>query len=342
MIPRTTTACQTPHWQRLLARGFRRTRDLLDYLAIDPGRIPGYQAAERDFGLRVPVAYADLMERGNPRDPLLHQVLPRAEELREQPGFVSDPVADLDRLQGNGVIGKYRGRLLLITTGACAVHCRYCFRRHYPYAESGPRQWQEAVDLIGRSADTEEVILSGGDPLMLSDPRLSQLFELLAKIPHLKRLRLHSRLPALLPERLTETLRQALCGLPQRIILVLHVNHPREVTQRLAMALAPLRRDGITLLNQSVLLRGVNDSAPTLQRLSEALFEAGILPYYLHQLDPVQGAAHFAVSASRAMTLHQALRDTLPGYLVPRLVQELPGAASKIPLAPTIPTDGAR
>jgi EF-P beta-lysylation protein EpmB len=274
------------------------------------------------------------MQPGNPADPLLRQVLPLAEELAEVPGYTADPVGDLDAKAGTGLLHKYHGRALLITTGACAVHCRYCFRRHFPYSEeqAGRDQWAGVLaDLAGR-ADIDEVILSGGDPLSLSDQRLQPLIEGLDRIGHLRRLRIHTRLPIVLPDRLTAELATMLAASRLTVSMVLHANHPNELTGTLGDALGPLRQSGITLLNQAVLLAGVNDEVDTLARLSEALFDLGILPYYLHQLDPVSGAAHFQVADETARLLHKALRDRLPGYLLPRLVCEKPGAPAKLPL----------
>ncbi len=334
MIHRTSATCQTPAWQQQLTSAFTRVEALFEYLRIDPDLLPGARAAAREFSLRVPVGYAALMEPGNPHDPLLRQVLPIDDELRLQPGFSTDPVGDLDRSVGTGVLQKYRGRVLVITTGACGIHCRYCFRRHYPYSNSsaGCDRWRDTLDFITRSGQINEVILSGGDPLMLSDNRLSQLAQKLSEIPHVKRLRVHTRLPAVLPERITTEMSGWLSDSGLQSVLVLHVNHAREITDPLRTALSSLRSAGVSLLNQSVLLRGVNDSSRALVELSEGLSAAGVLPYYLHQLDPVQGASHFAVPDPEAIELHQAVRHQLPGYLVPRLVREIPGSESKTPL----------
>ncbi len=334
MIHRTAAPCQTPSWQQQLASAFTRVEALLDYLKIDLDLLPGARAAAKDFSLRVPVGYAALMEPENPHDPLLRQVLPIDDELRLRPGFSTDPVGDLDRSVETGVLQKYHGRVLLITTGACGIHCRYCFRRHYPYSGSSAERgyWRNAIDFIVRSEQISEVILSGGDPLMLSDKRLAHLTRVLAEIPHVKRLRVHTRLPAVLPERITAEMSDWLSNPELQSVLVLHINHAREITEILRAALSSLRATGVSLLNQSVLLRGVNDSPQALVELSEGLFAAGILPYYLHQLDPVQGAGHFAVPEPEAIELHRAVMRELPGYLVPRLVQEIPGSGSKTPL----------
>ncbi len=329
MIPRTTTS-----WQQQLSEAFTRVEDLFAYLEIPGKLMPQAQRASRDFALRVPRSFASQMEKGNPEDPLLLQVLPRAEELVEHPGFITDPVGDRDHTEAPGVLHKYDGRILLIATGACGVHCRYCFRRHFPYGESnaGKDQWAESLELLSRSPDTREVILSGGDPLTLSDTRIASLVKALNEIPHLERLRIHSRLPVLVPERITGDMVDWLTLGRLQPILVFHVNHPREISERLTDALAPLRARGITLLNQAVLLRGVNDSPETLCDLSEVLFSSGILPYYLHMLDPVRGSGHFDLPEARAKHLLNMVRRRLPGYLVPRLVRETTGAPSKTPL----------
>ncbi len=334
MIPRTDAAWQTPDWQQALSRAFRTPEALYDYLGIDRATLPQAHAASRQFELRVPREYAALMERGNPQDPLLRQVLPSAEELIHRAGFSADPVGDHAATAGQGILHKYHGRILLITTGACAINCRYCFRRHYPYNEATAyeNEWENVSRYLLAHPDINEVILSGGDPLSLSDQKLDRLLRQLEQIPHLQRLRIHSRLPVVLPQRITHEFTKLLEASRLKSILVLHANHSREITPDLQQALAPLQQNGTALLNQSVLLHGVNDSVDELARLSEALFSAAVLPYYLHRLDPVQGAAHFQVSDEKASLLMQRLRTMLPGYLVPRLVCEIPGQKAKSPL----------
>jgi EF-P beta-lysylation protein EpmB len=303
-------------------------------LQLPDAWLPAARRAAAAFPLRVPRYFVGLMQPGDPDDPLLRQVLPLAEELLETPGYSADPVGDLAAKAGTGLLHKYHGRALLITTGACAVHCRYCFRRHFPYSteQAGRDQWHGVLaDLAGRS-DIDEVILSGGDPLSLSDLRLRPLLEGLERLSQLRRLRIHTRLPIVLPERLTAELADLLASSRLSVSMVLHANHANELSDTLGEALAPLRRAGITLLNQSVLLAGVNDEAAILAQLSEALFDLGVLPYYLHQLDPVSGAAHFQVTDTAARQLHNTLRERLPGYLLPRLVCEKPGAPAKLPL----------
>ncbi|MFZ1642955.1 MAG: EF-P beta-lysylation protein EpmB, partial [Candidatus Contendobacter sp.] len=249
-------------------------------------------------------------------------------------GFVADPVGDRAAQAAPGVLHKYHGRALLLVTGACAVHCRYCFRREYPYAEShaGVDRWRPALAYLAGDSSLREVILSGGDPLSLSDRRLSALLVELDRIPHLERLRIHSRLPIVLPERVDDGLLEQLTRTRLRPVLVVHVNHPREIDDLVRVALARLAAAGVTLLNQSVLLHGVNDSAAVLAELSEALFAARVLPYYLHLLDPVCGAAHFYVNKTEASAMMKVLRQRLPGYLAPRLVCEQPGQPAKTPV----------
>ncbi len=322
-------------WQQELARGFRRPADLLKALDI-PSDHPGLSFEDSAFPLRVPRCFAARMERGNPADPLLQQVLPRKIEYRAAPGFGADPVGDKRAMPLPGLLHKYHGRVLLVGTGACAIHCRYCFRRHFPYGDARPG-WGGALDYIANDGSIREVILSGGDPLTLSDGRLADLTSSLDAIPHVKRLRIHTRLPVVLPARIDEGFMAWLTRLRLDKVMVIHANHPNELDDEAATALARLKAAGITLLNQAVLLQGINDDAAVLTDLSERLFAAGVLPYYLHQLDKVQGAAHFEVDDERAMSIHRQLLIRLPGYLVPRLVREQAGEAYKSPLSQTSP-----
>jgi len=331
MIARTSAAWQPASWQQELAAGFRDAAELLDALELNADALPERVAIDAAFPLRVPRGFVRRMRRGDPRDPLLRQVLPLALESSERPGFVHDPVGDRAAARVPGLIHKYRGRVLLITTGACAIHCRYCFRRHYPYTDTAPRDdWEAALDYIRRDTSIHEVILSGGDPLLLSDARLAALLARLGAISHVARLRIHTRLPVVLPERLDTGLLDVLTAQRLPVAMVIHANHPREIDTVVAGALAPLRAAGIALLNQTVLLRDVNDDIETLAALNESLFAAGVLPYYLHLLDRVAGAAHFEVAEDTARGLLEGLREALPGYLVPRLVREVAGAPSKL------------
>jgi len=321
-------------WQQALRDAITDPADLLHRLQLplsmaDP-------AAQRSFDLRVPRAFLSRMQPGDPDDPLLLQVLPSAREMIAAPGFTADPLAERSANPSAGVVHKYRDRVLLITSGGCAINCRYCFRRHFPYQQNqlGPEQWQQALEYIDSHPELSEAILSGGDPLVTPDKRLARMIEDLAGIDHLKRIRIHSRLPVVIPERITRTLTEALTTTRLKPVLVLHCNHPREIDDNVRAAIGRLRDSGVTLLNQAVLLRGINDNVETLQQLSETLFEVGVLPYYLFVLDPVAGAAHFDVPDTEAQRLVGALQARLPGYLVPRLAREIPGRPSKTLLTP--------
>lgn len=335
-IARSRRAQQPAPWQAALRHAWRDPLALLAELGLDAEQVALDPAAARDFPFRVTREYAARMRRGDPHDPLLRQVLPGAAERVEVPGFGDDPVGEHDRAQGS-LIQKYTGRVLLLVSGACAVHCRYCFRREFPYAGAVGRQpLEQALAVLAASPDIVEAILSGGDPLSVDDATLENLVARLAALPHLRRLRVHTRLPVVLPSRVTAGLLAALTGTRLPCVLVLHVNHAQEIDAELAAAIADLRGAGITVLNQAVLLAGVNDDADTLAALSEALFAAGALPYYLNVLDRVRGAGHFAVSDERAAALERALRGRLPGYLMPRFVREVADAPAKLPLVETM------
>ena len=332
--PRQPAALVPVRWQQALRAAVRDPRELLDLLGLDRLAPRLSDEAMAQFPLRVPRGFVARMRRGDPRDPLLRQVLPLDDEMRPMPGFGLDAVGDGAAKTAPGVIQKYRGRALLVATGSCAIHCRYCFRRHFPYAEETAARdgWRDAVDLIRRDASIEEVLLSGGDPLSLSNGKLAELTGALADIPHLRRLRIHSRLPIVVPERVDDGLMGWLSTLPWPVTLVVHANHANEFDGTVDAALGRLRAAGVHLLNQAVLLRGVNDSVDALAALSERGFAAGVLPYYLHQLDRVAGVAHFEVDDAHARALHAGLAARLSGYLVPRLVREIPGDTGKRPL----------
>jgi len=318
-----------PAWQ--LARHFLRAGELLEALGLDPC-LPGLDPQHlRDFPLRVPHAFVSRMRKGDPRDPLFLQVWPAGAEALETPGFTGDAVGDLHRLKPGGLIHKYQGRALVVSTGACAVHCRYCFRRHFPYGEhlASRGHWRETLAALAADPSIEEVILSGGDPLSLDDDKLAALAAGLERIPHVRRLRLHTRTAVVLPERVDEALLAWLGRSRLQKVVVLHVNHPNEIDAAVEAAAARLRGAGATLLNQSVLLKGVNDDPAVLAALSGRLFACGVLPYYLHLLDRVQGAGHFEVNENIAVEIMGELAARLPGYLVPRLARELPGAPAK-------------
>lgn len=321
-------------WQQLWRQAERDPRRLLARLGLEAEAARLSDQAAAQFALRVPQGFINRMRRGDLNDPLLRQVLPLADEMRLVPGFSLDAVGDTAAKKATGVIQKYQGRALLVTTGSCAIHCRYCFRRHFDYAgENAARgNWGEAVAAIAADPSIDEVILSGGDPLSLATPKLAELTGQLASIAHLRRLRIHTRLPVVLPERVDEELLAWLASLPWPVALVIHANHANEFDQHVFQAMAALRSTGVALLNEAVLLAGVNDSVDALCALSQTSFAAGVLPYYLFQLDRVQGTAHFEVPDARALELVEGVRRRLSGYLVPRLAREIAGEASKRPL----------
>jgi|SRR5699024_9533633 len=325
---------EVPNWQQQQANAITNLNELLSVLQLTLEDLPRALQASEQFPVRVPRSFVARMEVGNAHDPLLRQVLASGAEMEVVPGYTQDPLEEAVHTPVPGILHKYHGRVLFVITGACAVHCRYCFRRHFPYQEYMPTQERFAAALawLGQQEDVHEVILSGGDPLSLSDRKLAGLVHALADIPHLRRLRIHSRNPVVIPERLTQPLEQLLGHSRWQSVLVLHVNHANEITQTLAERVSGLRRAGVTVLNQAVLLAGVNDTVAAQEALANRLFAAGVLPYYLHQLDKVAGAAHFVVPDEQAAALMHALRGRLPGFLVPRLVREEAGDHSKTPV----------
>ena len=330
-------------WCRLWREAVRDPRELVSLLGLE-GQVTGLsEAAAAQFPLRVPRGFVARMRPGDPHDPLLRQVLPLDEELRPMPGFDLDAVGDGAAKAGPGVIHKYHGRALLIATGSCAVHCRYCFRRHFPYAEetAAAGQWHEAVAAIATDPSIDEIILSGGDPLSLSTAKLAELTGQLAALPQVRRLRLHTRLPVVLPERVDAEFTAWLQTLPWPVAVVIHANHANEFDAGVDAALARLHAAGATLLNQAVLLRGVNDSLDAQTALAERGYAAGALPYYLHLLDRVHGAAHFEVPQAEALALHREMAAALPGYLLPRLVREVAGDRGKRAVVMPEPGTGA-
>lgn len=316
-------------WQRELAAAVRELDELCRLLALEPAELPAAAAA---FPLLVPRGFVARMRRGDPRDPLLLQVLPVPAEDRAVAGFTADPLHEREALAAPGLVHKYAGRALLLAAPGCAVNCRYCFRREFPYAESGATRAgvDAALEAIAADDTLREVILSGGDPLLLDDGRLADLIDRLGAIGHVRRLRIHTRLPIVLPERVTEALADTLCGSRLACVVVVHANHPAELDDAVAAAIARLATAGAILLNQSVLLAGVNDSAAVLATLSERLVDLGVVPYYLHLLDRVRGTAHFEVEEATARRLLDELRCRLPGYAVPRLAREVPGEPAKL------------
>jgi EF-P beta-lysylation protein EpmB len=344
MIPATNLGrhpASSPSWQQELAEAITDPDALAGALGLDPALFPSAAQAAALFRLRVPRAFLRRMRPGDPDDPLLRQVMPLAAELASPGGFGPDPLAESGALRAPGLLQKYRGRALLVATGACAVNCRYCFRREFPYPEQlGHDALRQALAAIAADPGIEEVILSGGDPLSLSDARLRTLTAQLALIPHIRRLRVHTRLPVVLPSRVDAGLVRWLAQLPWPVAMVLHSNHGNEIDDSVREACGRLRAAGVTLLNQAVLLRAVNDSVAALSDLSQKLFAAGVVPYYLHLLDRVRGAAHFEVPEATAQQLVGELAATLSGYLVPRLVREVPGGPAKIPVPVVFPPWG--
>lgn len=318
-------------WQKELANCITQPDELLEILGLDPSLLPAALSASKDFSMRIPRPYIARMERSNPDDPLLRQVLPLAEETEEVEGFSLDPLAEQTSNPTEAVIHKYQGRLLLVTSSACAVNCRYCFRRHFPYADNrlGGHYFDKALNYIRNDSSIREVILSGGDPLASSDNRLKKLAQELTDIPHLTTLRIHTRMPVVIPSRICDELLDWFCTTRLKPVMVIHCNHANEIDDQVRTVLLRLKKAGVTMLNQSVLLKGINDSVDSLEALSNKLFDAGVMPYYLHLLDKVQGAAHFDIPNNEGQRLVKELMLRCPGYLVPKLIREVAGEGSK-------------
>lgn len=352
IIPKKTSPVET-HWQKELANSFTNLHSLLEYLEIKEETIASKEASNGDlfansiantqidahsqarrlFSMRVPKPFAKLMQKGNWHDPLLQQVVPQEAEFLEKHGYVSDPLEEQNG-ETNALIHKYKSRILLIVRGGCAVNCRYCFRRHFPYQKNqlGNSQYKEVIDYVKKDTNLNEVILSGGDPLMANDQQLVKIAQQIDQIPHIKRLRIHTRLPVVIPSRITQEFVTWLSELRIKPIIVLHINHANEISDALKAKTRLLNKAGILVLNQSVLLQNINNNADVLVALSEALIEADILPYYLHMFDKVKGASHFDVEKQEAKDLMAQLIKRLPGFLVPKLVQELAGQPGKTPI----------
>ncbi|MBT8132565.1 MAG: EF-P beta-lysylation protein EpmB [Gammaproteobacteria bacterium] len=318
-------------WQSTMQQAVVSVDELLAILQLDRRQLPELDDSS-PFPLRVPHPFISRMRVGDPADPLLLQVLPLGKENVVANGFINDPLAEAAATRGDGVVSKYHGRTLLVTTGACPVHCRYCFRRHFPYQEQALRGGIDATIEKLTALDHEEIILSGGDTLSLGNKRLSRLLDGLQRLPALERLRIHTRFPVIVPQRIDEELLALLANVPQPLVIVLHVNHAQELDDHVKTAVRAFRDINITVLNQSVLLAGINATVEAQIDLAGALWQTGVMPYYLHQLDPVAGAAHFEVCDQDALKIIAAMRRRLPGYLVPKLVREKAGATSKTPL----------
>ena len=320
-----------PKWQQEYKASFTNIEQLCQTLELNIDQLPISENASKQFLFRAPQSYVARMQKSNPNDPLLLQVLPTNDEDENFPGYSPDPVGDLQSIKTPGLLQKYKGRALLLVTSLCAIHCRYCFRRHFPYSSQNPRQdqWSLALEELKQDQSISEVILSGGDPLVLNDLELTKLINQLEEIKHIKRLRIHTRLPVVIPNRINNELLTWIKNSRLQIIMVLHINHAQEINNELCQKLTKLNNINCTLLNQSVLLKNINDHASSLIELSEALFDAGVLPYYLHLLDKVDGAAHFDIAEETATTIMQEVSHQLPGYLVPKLVKEVSGKKAK-------------
>lgn len=336
MIPRTIPTWQSLNWQEELSQLINSPEMLFQLLNLDEKYLPAAQKAHELFPLRTTHSYISRIEQGNIHDPLLKQILPIALEHESPSDFTADPLEEHSFTKTKGLIHKYQGRVLLVAASQCAINCRYCFRRHFDYAANTPsrKEWEETLDYIRQANDLEEVILSGGDPLAISDKQFFWLLEQLSSIEHIQRLRIHTRLPIVIPQRITEDFLNKIAAFNQRfqLVMVVHCNHAQEIDAAVGEVLNALSNAGVTMLNQSVLLKGINDKPATLAELSKQLFRYKTLPYYLHALDKVIGAGHFNVEEHQAIQIHRTLLTLLPGYLVPKLVKEEPNKKSKTPL----------
>ena len=326
------TGCD--NWKSILRHSYLSWEVLLNYLDLKPEQIQTNDPSQRTFPFKVTSQYASRIQKGNPKDPLLRQIIPLAEEEISHPDYQDDPLKEIGhRRDSSLLINKYKGRALMITTGSCAIHCRYCFRKHFPYTEKiGHQKILTALDELQHLNGIHELILSGGDPLILDDLKLDAILKGLSEFPHIRRVRIHTRIPVVFPPRITPSLLRTLSNRRYALILVTHINHPNEIDEEVRVAINALRQNQITLLNQSVLLKDVNDDYDTLLNLSNKLFEIGILPYYIHMLDKVTGTTHYGVTRRKAKSLQKLLFASLPAYLVPRFVEEIPGIASKNPI----------
>ncbi|WP_150137164.1 EF-P beta-lysylation protein EpmB [Candidatus Enterovibrio altilux] len=332
IITRDTSSVEQ-NWLKELGNSVSDPRMLLQQLDIEPSQWTSGFSSQVLFAQRVPQSFIDRMEKGNPNDPLLRQVLPVVNEFENTKNFSTDPLEEQSNSLA-GLLHKYKNRVLIIVKGGCAINCRYCFRRHFPYQynKGNKKIWREAINYLHKHLEIDEVILSGGDPLMAKDHELEWLIDAIEEVSHVTRLRIHSRLPVVIPSRVTSALIHILGSSRLNVVLVTHINHANEINEELRGAMAKLKQIDVTLLNQSVLLRGINDSVDALKKLSNTLFDAGILPYYLHVLDKVKGAAHFLVEDEEARVLMARLIQEVSGYVVPRLMREIGGRNSKTPL----------
>nr|WP_136250494.1 EF-P beta-lysylation protein EpmB [Ningiella ruwaisensis] len=344
IIPKKTIPVTIPldksnesSWQSELANAYTDPASLLNYLQLNPEDYAQHFAARRLFNMRVPRPFAKLMQTNKWDDPLLKQVFPAKEEFQSHPDFVGDPLQEHNNALP-GILHKYQNRALFIVKGGCAVNCRYCFRRSFPYEENAvsKAKWRDVLNYVAKTDALDEVIFSGGDPLMAKDSHLAWLAEQISQIPHIKRLRIHTRFPVVIPQRINDEFLSWFAKVKLQKIMVFHINHANEVSPDLKSACAKLRGAGVHLLNQAVLLRGINDSVQEQIALNEAVFEAGILPYYLHLLDKVEGASHFDTPQDKAKQIMAEVIKRQPGYLVPKLVREIAGQPGKTPIDLTL------
>lgn len=331
-IPCSETTQAIPLWRQIQRGNFTRIEPLFEFLELSEDLKKKVLLRPR-FALNIPRRLAAKMAKNTLDDPLLRQFVPLEEELAVIPGFVKDPVQDQRFQKTKKILHKYQGRALLITTSACAMHCRYCFRQNFPY-ETEEKSFESEIAYIAQDSTLSEIVLSGGDPLSLSDGTLAHLFRSLDAITHLKRIRFHTRFPVGIPERIDDSFLELLASSSKQIFFIVHINHPKELDSDVAQALKKIQCLGIPVLNQSVLLKGVNDDEETLLNLSEALINAGIIPYYLHALDPVQGTSHFSIPEERGPHLIRHIQERLSGFGVPRFVREEPGLPSKTFITP--------
>ncbi len=319
-----------PVWKTILRKNFRRLEDLASYLELTPDQREQLSKSP-SFALNVPLRLAQKMQKGTLDDPLFKQFVPTLEELTVHPDFNKNPVGDCNARKEDKLLHKYIGRALILASSACVMNCRYCFRQHFPY-ETEQKGFTNEIEKIRNDSSIHEIILSGGDPLSLSDANLSDLINELVSMPHIKRIRFHTRFPVGIPERLDESFLQLIKNCPLQIYFVLHINHPNELDQHLFDHLKPLQLLGVILMNSAVLLKGVNDNVETLQELSEQLINHGILPYYINQLDRVEGGVHFEVPEEKGLWLINEIAKKLPGYGVPKYIREIEGQPYKTPL----------
>lgn len=330
MIPQSFSLPKRSPWQTILAQAFRSADKLLEFLEISPEAVA--HLASPQFPLRVPRPFAAKMDKGNPRCPLLLQVLGVPAENQAAPGYTLQPLLESEALKSRSLLHKFPGRVLLTVTGACAVHCRFCFRKNFPYHENtfNNLALTDTLNYLAEHPEVNEVILSGGDPLTLSDEKIREIVQALAAVPSLHYIRVHTRFPVVIPERVTQKLAQNLSATRLKASVIIHCNHPNEVDSHFAEYIGRFNKYNISVWNQSVLLKNVNNSATVLQELIQKLYSMNVLPYYLHMLDPVEGSQHFEVSVEEARTLLSVLAENLPGFLLPRLVREIPGRKAKV------------